>query len=75
MTETDAQLTEDLLALGLANGLDAVGVAANDAFPEVRASLEARVEQGLAGPLRFTFDDPATAADPSVTFEMTTLPS
>jgi len=54
--------------VALAAGADVVGVTGAEPFTAARASLETRRDAGLAGPLHFTYDDPATASDVRRTF-------
>jgi epoxyqueuosine reductase len=61
------ELTERAQAVGLAAGLDAVGVAAADAFERTRRDLEARRAAGQHGQMAFTFRNPARATDPRAT--------
>ena len=63
-----ASLGERLKATALAAGADAVGIASAEPFPDVAATLWARVADGTSGPLRQTYRDPATASDPRATF-------
>jgi epoxyqueuosine reductase len=55
---------EELVALGRAHGLDAVGVASAEAFLDTRAHLEERKAAGLHGGMRFTYRRPEVATDP-----------
>jgi epoxyqueuosine reductase len=55
----------ELVALGRAAGLDAVGVCSAAPFPEVRATLDERKAEGLHGGMRFTYRDPARSTDPA----------
>jgi epoxyqueuosine reductase len=54
----------DLVALGRAQGLDAVGVAPAAPFTTTRRHLEDRRAAGLHGGMRFTFLHPERSADP-----------
>jgi epoxyqueuosine reductase len=56
--------TEDLLAIGRAAGLDAVGVAAAVTFDSTRRDLEERRAAGLHGGMAFTYRNPARSTDP-----------
>ncbi len=56
-------LIEQLRTEGLANGLVGFGVCTVEPFDSVRADIERRREDGLAGRLAFTFRDPATSTD------------
>ena len=60
---------EELRALGLAAGLDAVGVAPADRFESTRHDLETRRAAGLHGGMAFTYRNPARSTDPSVALE------
>jgi epoxyqueuosine reductase len=55
-----------LVALGLAAGLDAVGVCTAAPFPDVRASLEQRKAEGLHAGMAFTYKDPVRSTDPAL---------
>ena len=55
---------EELRALGLASGLDAVGVAPATPFVATRRHLEARKAAGLHGGMGFTYRNPARSTDP-----------
>jgi epoxyqueuosine reductase len=55
---------EQLRAVGLAAGLDAIGVATATPFDDVRAVLEERRAAGLAGGMAFTYRNPARSTDP-----------
>jgi epoxyqueuosine reductase len=55
---------EELRALGLASGLDAVGVAPATPFAATRRHLEARKAAGLHGGMGFTYRNPARSTDP-----------
>lgn len=63
-----ADYVEELRAIGLDAGLDAVGVAAADPFEDTRAVLEERREAGLHGGMQFTYRKPERSADPRATF-------
>ena len=54
--------------MGLASGLDRVGFAGTDAFPEVNVSMRRRVETGMAATLGFTYKDPLVATTPRISF-------
>jgi epoxyqueuosine reductase len=56
---------DELLAIGRAAGLDAVGVAPAEPWPDARARLEERRAAGLHGGMAFTYRDPARATDPT----------
>ncbi|HEY4378029.1 MAG TPA: tRNA epoxyqueuosine(34) reductase QueG [Acidimicrobiales bacterium] len=58
---------EQLQAVGLAHGLDAVGVAPADPFESTRQVLEERRAAGLNGSMQFTYRNPARSTDPGAT--------
>lgn len=62
------ELTAGVKDAALGAGADAVGITTVEPFVGVADELAARVESGLSGPLRFTYADPETAADPRATF-------
>lgn len=64
-TTTTVPTVDELVALGLGAGLDAVGVCTAAEFPEVRATLEERKAQGLHGGMAFTYRNPGRSTDPS----------
>ena len=53
--------------VGLAAGLDRIGVCDASPFEETRAVLEARKSDGLADRMQFTYRNPARSTDPSRT--------
>ncbi|MGQ0833147.1 MAG: tRNA epoxyqueuosine(34) reductase QueG [Microthrixaceae bacterium] len=55
---------DDLRAVGLAAGLDLVGVTSAEPFVEVRETLEIRKAKGLHGGMAFTYRNPARSTDP-----------
>lgn len=57
----------NLRALADDAGMAGIGFCAPDPFPEVEASLTEARATGRSGTLGFTFTDPATSANPSVT--------
>jgi epoxyqueuosine reductase len=59
-------LLAELRRIGLAAGLDAVGVAPATVFEDARRELERRKQEGLHGGMHFTFGDPVRATDPSL---------
>jgi epoxyqueuosine reductase len=61
-------LRERVVAVGMEAGLARLGFAGTDAFPEIEASLRDRRQSGFSARLGFTFNDPATAADPRCSF-------
>src|SRR5438094_857449 len=56
---------EELRAIGLAAGLDAVGVTTAEPFVEARTVLEERKQAGLSADMQFTYRNPARSTDPS----------
>ena len=62
---TSAAYVDELRELGLAAGLDAVGVASAEPFSVARRVLTERKAAGLHGSLHFTYGNPARATDPS----------
>lgn len=63
----DENYVEELRALGVAHGLDALGVAAAEPFTSTRQDLEDRKAAGLNGSMQFTYRKPSRSSDPSVT--------
>jgi epoxyqueuosine reductase len=57
---------DELVALALASGLDAVGVCRATPFGEVRVTLERRKAAGLHGGMGFTYRDPARSTEPEL---------
>lgn len=55
---------DELVRLGRAEGLDAVGVAPAAPFERARRELERRKASGLHGDMAFTFKNPARSTDP-----------
>ncbi|HKY46715.1 MAG TPA: hypothetical protein VJQ79_01915, partial [Acidimicrobiia bacterium] len=49
-------------------GLDRVGFAGTEPFPEVEASMRRRIDNGMSAGLGFTYRDPGTATAPRVSF-------
>ena len=62
---TSAAYVDELRTLGLAAGLDAVGVASAEPFTAARRVMTERKAAGLHGSLRFTYGNPERATDPS----------
>ena len=62
---TSAAYVDELRTLGLAAGLDAVGVASAEPFSAARRALIERKAAGLHGALRFTYGNPERATDPT----------
>jgi len=60
--------TDDLEQVARQNGAVAFGVTRADPFPEARSVLRRHRENGMSGPLHFTYDDPDVATDVSRTF-------
>ena len=56
---------DELLAIGVAAGLDAAGVAPAEPWPDARRRLEERRAAGLHAGMDFTYRDPARATDPT----------
>ena len=57
--------TADVLALGRAHGLDAIGIAPAAPLLRARRAIEQRVTDGIDGGLPFTFRNPERSTDPS----------
>ncbi len=57
--------TEDILAIGRAAGLAAVGVTGADVLQPARSVIELRKASGLAGEMQFTYRNPSRSTDPS----------
>jgi epoxyqueuosine reductase len=55
---------DELVQLGRAAGLDAVGVASAAPFERARRELERRKAEGLHGGMAFTFKNPGRSTDP-----------
>ena len=60
---------DEVVAAGLAAGLDAVGVASAEPFDSTRVALLARRDQGLHGGMAFTYRNPDRSTDPSRTVD------
>ncbi len=58
-------LTDEVRAVALAAGLDAVGITPAVAFDDTRRVLEERKAAGLAGTMAFTYRNPARSSDPT----------
>lgn len=58
---------DEVIAVGLAAGLDAVGIAPADPFESTRATLVDRRRQGLHGGMAFTYRNPDRSTDPGLT--------
>ncbi|WP_419851424.1 tRNA epoxyqueuosine(34) reductase QueG [Candidatus Poriferisocius sp.] len=58
---------DEVIAAGLAAGLDAVGVAPAEPFESTRATLVERRGQGLHGGMAFTYRNPDRSTDPGRT--------
>ena len=57
-----------LEAIGTDAGLDRVGFAGTEAFPEVEATMRHRLENGTSGRLGFTYKNPFIATTPRESF-------
>jgi epoxyqueuosine reductase len=55
-------------AIGIAGGLDRVGFAGAEAFPEVESSMRRRIDEGMSATLGFTYKDPLVATTPRSSF-------
>ncbi|MYH71052.1 MAG: tRNA epoxyqueuosine(34) reductase QueG [Acidimicrobiia bacterium] len=64
-----ALAAKEVVAAGVAAGLDAVGVAPADPFESTRVTLVERRDQGLHGGMAFTYRNPDRSTDPSRTVE------
>ncbi len=64
-----ALVAEEVIAVGVAAGLDAVGVAPAEPFESTRNTLLARREQGLHGGMAFTYRNPDRSTDPGRTVD------
>jgi epoxyqueuosine reductase len=62
-----ARYADQLAAIGLAAGLDRVGVASAEPFDSTRVVLEERKAAGLHGGMQFTYRNPARSTDPART--------
>lgn len=58
-------LAQAVRVVGLAAGLDRVGVASADPFTEARIALEQRKARGLHATMQFTYRNPARATEPA----------
>ena len=56
---------DELEAIGLDAGLDAVGVTSAERFDDVRTILEERRTAGLAADMQFTYRNPGRSTDPA----------
>lgn len=61
-------LTEEVRAIGAKYGATAVGVTGVEAFDRELTTLHSHKRNGMAGPLHFTYSDPALAANVRKTF-------
>jgi len=61
-------LTDQLEAIARKHGAAGFGVAGVEPFHRERVEIRSRKQSGLAGPLRFTYDDPDLATDVTVSF-------
>ena len=64
-----ALVAEEVIAVGVAAGLDAVGVAPAKPFDSTRSTLLERRDQGLHGGMAFTYRNPDRSTDPSHTVD------
>ncbi len=64
---SSATLTERVLGVGRAAGLDAVGVTSAAVLEPAASVLPLRKQQGLAGSMNFTYRNPARSTDPTRT--------
>jgi epoxyqueuosine reductase len=62
------ELRHRIEQIGREAGLDLIGFASADPFPEVQAELARRKQEGLASSLGFTYTDPETATRPGASF-------
>jgi epoxyqueuosine reductase len=62
-------LAEQVVAVGRAAGLVAVGVARAEPFDDVRLILEQRRNAGLSADMQFTYRNPARSTDPTRALE------
>lgn len=60
-----ASVVDDLVEVGHAHGLDAIGVARAEPFDGTLAILEQRKSEGLHGGMAFTYRNPARSSDPT----------
>lgn len=61
-------LRRRLEEIGKRSGLDRIGFAGTEAFPEVELSMRRRIDNGMSATLGFTYKDPAIAANPQGSF-------
>ncbi|HTN81885.1 MAG TPA: tRNA epoxyqueuosine(34) reductase QueG [Acidimicrobiales bacterium] len=69
MAVASHELTDAVLAVGRAAGLDAVGVASAEPFTRAREALESRKRDGLHAGMAFTYKNPARSTDPGAALE------
>jgi epoxyqueuosine reductase len=62
--EIEVDYAAELRSIGLAAGLDAVGLAPADPFTRTRADLETRKAAGLHAGMAFTYRNPTRSTDP-----------
>lgn len=68
MTNASSQrLADELFALGLAAGLDAVGITTAEILEPARSVLQPRKDRGLAATMNFTYRNPMRSTDPTRT--------
>ncbi|MEL7210241.1 MAG: hypothetical protein AAGK32_18755, partial [Actinomycetota bacterium] len=65
MSTSTAIDVDGLRSVGLAAGLDAVGVASAEVFASTREHLEQRRGRGQHGEMQFTYRNPERSTDPS----------
>jgi epoxyqueuosine reductase len=61
-------LRRRLEAIGKDSGLDRVGFAGTEAFPEVELSMRQRLDNGMSARVGFTYSDPEIATTPRSSF-------
>jgi hypothetical protein len=60
---------QQLHALGLGGGLDALGVAKAEVLTRARAQIEARIQHDLVNTMKFTFLRPERSTNPTLLVE------
>ncbi len=63
--DTDAELSEAVVTIGVGAGLHSVGVATAEVFEETRRHLLERRRSGLNGSMQFTYRNPERSTDPT----------
>jgi len=61
-------LRRRLEEIGKGAGLDRIGFAGTEAFPEVELSMRRRIDSGMSATLGFTYKDPGIATTPRASF-------